>query len=58
MLGLLSAVYQTYSQTIWILFFYEIAKPQVKQEVFEESKEEEKESISEPNPIKTLKMKK
>jgi hypothetical protein len=47
------SVYQTFNQTVWILFFYEIAKPKVTEEVLEEIKEEQKESIGEPNPIKT-----
>jgi hypothetical protein len=52
------SVYQTFNQTVWILFFYEIAKPKVTEEVLEEIKEEQKESIGEPNPIKTSEVEK
>ncbi len=45
------SVYETFAQTIWILFFYEIAKPKVEETVTEEA--EEIKAAPAPDPVKT-----
>ena len=45
------SVYETFAQTVWILFFYEIAKPQIEEAVIEEISEIKTTSTS--DPVKT-----
>jgi len=45
------AVYETFAQTVWILFFHEIAKPKVEEVVAEEV--EEIKVAPAPDPVKT-----
>lgn len=45
------AVYETFAQAVWILFFHEIAKPKVEEMVVEEA--EEIKAAPAPDPVKT-----
>jgi hypothetical protein len=45
------SIYETFAQTIWILFFHEIAKPKVEETVTEEVPEIK--AASAPDPVKT-----
>lgn len=52
---LLRSIYETILQTVWILFFYEIAKPKVEERAaVEETKEEKPETMPETSPVKTI----
>ena len=52
------AVYETFAQTAWILFFKEIATPEVKEEVKETVEEKKTEEIPTIEPVKTIEIKK
>lgn len=51
----IGAVYQTFSQVAWFLFFQEIAKPKVEQEVREEVPVEAPKVLPATDAVKTLK---
>lgn len=53
MLFALRSVYETFAQTVWYLFFNEIAKSKAEETVSETVLEEEKEKLPTPEPVKT-----
>lgn len=54
----LRSVYETFAQTVWYLFFLEIAKPKVEEKVEEEVLEKKEETLPVPDPVKTAEVEK
>lgn len=55
LLFLLRSAYETFAQSVWYLFFQEIAKSKVEETVLEEVLKKEEEALPAVNPVKTLK---
>lgn len=45
------SIYETFAQTVWVLFFHEIAKPKVEEKVTEAAKEKMPDPIATPDPV-------
>lgn len=54
----LRSVYETFAQTVWYLFFLEIAKPKVEEKIEELVLEKKEEVLPMPDPVKTVEIEK
>jgi hypothetical protein len=52
------SVYETFAQTVWYLFFLEIARPKVEETVSEEVLEKEEKVLPVVDPVKTMEIEK
>lgn len=54
----LRSVYETFAQTVWYLFFLEIARPKIEEKVEEEVLEKEEKNLPVIDPVKTAEIEK